>query len=435
MNNNMPNNNGNNTEGLNAVSLGSVNSSNGGSVPPVPPIENLDTEMVNEPSVSAPNNGIPSNGTFTSPLESVAPVEPVSPVSDSLNNGASVSPVNYDIPQTINNFDTTPVFNDIGTVPPISDGPIPDPNVNFESSKPKKKQNKLIFVIIIVLLIAAVGVGVYIFLNVSNQPSVSVILKEVNIELGGEVSTNIDDYATFTGINSANCSLDTSNITDTSVLNAEYSFSITCNNSTYTGTAKVVDTVAPEVTMKEVTVQAGAEVRPGDFIDVCTEATECSYAFRDEEQVIGYVAEAGTYEDVEIVVTDSSGNETTVMGTLIVTDEAVPTNYMVCSLNNEAIRIGLISGSLSGNVVRTYTFTFENEDSYNSFKSSNLNSTEVTYENVTGTPSFDDATLTLTLTQELTKEQLDQESGTTIPTSYGELRSYFGPLGYTCTLE
>ena len=82
-----------------------------------------------------------------------------------------------------------------------------------------RKTNKLIFVIIIVLLIAAVGVGVYIFLNMSNKPaSVSVTPKEVKIEVGSEVSTNILDYATFNGVNSANCSLDTSNITDTTYL-------------------------------------------------------------------------------------------------------------------------------------------------------------------------------------------------------------------------
>ena len=50
-------------------------------------------------------------------------------------------------------------------------------------------------------------------------------------------------------------------------------------------------------------------------------------------------------------------------------------------------------------------------------------------------PSFDDATLTLTLTQNLTKADLDREEESTLPTTYGELRQYYGAKGYSCTIE
>ena len=456
MNNNMPNNNNSNGNDLNAVSLGTINTGNVNNIPPVPPVDNLNgvapvqpvepvQEQVSTPAVDTTVNPVPP----VEPVTPVTPVEPVAPVGevpsiDAMSQGTippvepipPVQPVSYDIPETINNFNTTPVFNEIGTVPPISNTPIPTPTMNTEEPKAKKKKNKLIFVIIIVLLIAAVGVGVYIFLNVSNKPAkVSVTPKEVTIEVGGEVSTNIQDYATFTGMNGSTCTLDTSAITDTSVLNAEYAFHITCGTATYDGTAKIVDTVAPSAVPKDVTAQINGQINPGDFISSCTDATECSYAFSDVEAVNGYLTSVGEHS-VDIIVKDEAGNTSTVSATLIVTEDEVAEYYLSCSLNNENLRFGLTNtNEFMGSAVRTYTFTFSSSDEYNTFKTQNENQTEITYQNVTGTPSFDDATLTLTLTRKLTKAELDQEEGSTLPITYGELRQYYGGKGYSCTIE
>ncbi len=391
MNNSVPN-NGNNNEGLNPISLGSVNSN------PTQPIENL-------------NN---------SPVENIDPVPPV-------------EPVQYDVPESINNFNPTPVFNDIGTVPPSNQGEIPP-----IEQKPKKKQNKLIFVLIIVLLIAAVGVGVYIFLSLSNKPgAVQVIPKDVEIEAGSEVSTNIQDYATFTGVNSANCSLDVSNITDTSVVGAQYAFNITCGANTYNGTAVVVDNEAPVVVLKEVLVQVGGSVSPQDFIDTCTDASECSYAFSDEETVNGYLQSAGNYH-VELIARDEAGNEVSVTGTMIVTLDEIPVTpslYLSCAMNNETINFGIVDNHFASDASRVYAFTFDSINEYNTFKASNENKSQIAYENIVGQPSFDDQTQTLYLTQTLSKAQLDQEEGRSLPTAYGELRAYYVNNGYQCSLQ
>lgn len=430
MNNNVPNNNGNNND-LNAVSLGNINTGNINDIPPVPPVESLNSQ----PTMDSLNNveNISSTNTVP-PVDPVTPIEPVSPIPP-IEPVAPVSPVNYDIPETINNFNTTPVFNEIGTVPPIPNGPVITPPVmNTEEPKPKKKGNKLIFVIIIVLLIAAVGVGVYIFLNMSNKPAkISVKPKEVEIEAGSEVSTNIEDYATFTGINSANCSLDTSNITDTSVINAEYSFTVTCGANTYTGTAKIVDKTAPVVVLKEVTVKVGGELEPGDFIESCTDATDCSYAFRDEETVKGYLNTAADYH-VEIIVKDEAGNETIVTGTLRVTEDDVPEMYLDCVKNNETLRFGITEGNFMGSIIRSYIFTFEDEKTYSDLKNANKDKTEMTYQNVTGIPSFNDEDKTLTISLNLSREEIEKELGRSLPNTYGELRSYFISSGYTCNL-
>lgn len=468
MNNNMPNNNSNNGgNDLNAVSLGSIGLGTTNDIPPVPPVEPLDNPVPSsvgvQPSVNPepvnpaqtvtpevmPNvNPVPPVDNATQTVNSVPPVEPVAPGTipslDEMSQGTippvdpipPVAPVSYDVPEAINNFNTTPVFNEIGTVPPISDIPVPTPTMKMDEPKPKKKTNKLIFVIIIVLLIAAVGVGVYIFLNMSNKPAtVSVVPKEVQIEAGSEVSTNVEDYATINGIDSSTCTLDTSSITDTNTLGNEYPFTVTCNSVTYNGTATVVDTTAPSAVPKDVTVQVNDEIDPKQFISGdCTDATECSYAFSDANAINEYLSSAGEYS-VDITVTDEAGNISTVSATLTVTEEEVPDLYLSCTLNNETLKLGVTASSFTGSAVRTYTFTFDSADEYNSFKTQSGSSEAVTYQNVTGAPSFNDSTLTLTLTQNLTKAELDQEEGSTLPNSYGELRQYYSGQGYTCAIE
>ena len=426
MNNSMPNNNENgNNNDLNAVSLGNINTGNINDIPPVPPVESLNSQPAMDNLNNVENISSTAVNSNMSSVNSIPPVEPVPPV----------APVNYDITEPINNFNTTPVFNEIGTVPPIPNGPvITPPTMNTEEPKPKKKGNKLIFVIIIVLLIAAVGVGVYIFLNMSNKPAkVSVKPKEVEIEAGSEVSTSIEDYATFTGINSANCSLDTSNITDTSIVNAEYSFTITCGANSYNGTAKIVDKTAPVVVLKEVTVTVGGELDPDDFIESCTDVTDCSYAFRDEEVVKGYLNTAANYH-VDIIVKDEAGNEVTVTGTLIVTEDDVPEMYLDCVKDSETLRFGITEGEFTGSIIRYYTFTFEDANTYNTLKAENKDKTEMTYQNVTGTPSFNDDNYTLTISLKVTREELEKEIGKSLPDSYGELRASYISLGYECNL-
>lgn len=453
MNNNMPNNNNGNANDLNSVSLGSIDTGNVSNVPPVPPMDNLNVEnpipdntvsnvgttsttpveQVQSTPVDTPVNTVPIQDQVNPvpPVEAVQPVSSVPPIDP-------VPPVSYDIPVAMNDFNTTPVFNEIGTVPPVNNTPIQSTmNVTPEGPKPKKKQNKMLFVLIVVLLIGAVGVGVYIFLNMSNSstPTVVVTPNELEIEAGTQVSTNIDDYATFSGISSASCTLDTSGITDTSEVGAEYPFTITCNNVNYSGTATIVDTTAPVVLLQQVTVQVGSEIAPEDFIDDCTDASgACTYEFSDPNAVDGYLDAAANYH-VDIIVRDASGNEETVTGTLIVTESVVPDMYLSCSMGEETIRFSMIDNALNGDITRSYIFTFDNVDDYNTYKNANENSSEVTYQNVTGVPSFDDANTTLTLTQTITKQELDSEENTTLPTAYGELRAYYVGEGYNCSIE
>lgn len=438
----MNSNNENNNEGLNAVSLGSIDNVNQSpnipinDIPPVAPVEEpMDTleeipstpepvtpEVVNNDVISDVPNPVPTD---INEIPSVPPLEPV-------------APVNYDIPEVIDN---APVFNDIGTVPPISDIPAVN-NVIAEPATPegpkKKGMNKTLFVVLIILALCAVGGGVYVFLNKANNSKPSVQTRSVKIEAGTSASTNIRDYAIFNNIDSSTCNFDTSEITDTNTVGKEYRFRITCGDKTYSGKATIVDTTKPDVTLKEVEVSVNEEVTAEDFIAECKDATKCSYAFKDEAKLKEYLSAASSYH-VPIIVKDEAGNETEVTGNLIVS-ENVSTMSLVCSKVNddyeETNKFGLVETDYTFNksTKRVYTFKFDNKEAYEKLRDENKDKTEMTYQNVTGAPEFDDDSLILTLTKKIAYSDLVSEVGSEIPSSYGELKNFFEQKDYSCNL-
>ncbi len=486
--------NSENNNDLNAISLGSVDNSNNFNtnpiepVAPVAPIENADiptpispnpndvasinstpvmpevpttpvsstpvspvapvapvTEIVTETPVTTSTNNdmfsaIPNNNIGTVPpiadTNYSVPVTPVAPISNApLENETTVAPVEplpYDIPDTINNISSVPVFNDIGTVPPIPDIPAQTVPQNKDSKK-NKGLNKGIFVLIILVAMAAVGVGVYVFLHISNNKVAPVVLKKIKIEVGSSVSSLITDYATFNNIDSNDCSLNITEITDTKILNKEYPFSIACEGTVYRGTAKIVDTIKPEVTLKNVNVSLNSEVKAEDFIAECKDNTACSYEFVKEDELKKNLANAGTYE-VPIKVKDEANNEIEVTGSLVVTSNTAEL-YLVCTKGNdslmEANKLGIVNNVFNKFNTRTYTFKLTAEE-YQKLKTESTGKLEVTYKGITGRAEFKDTDNTLVLAKDLTYEDLNKEANAEIPLDFGGLKAFYTDKGYTC---
>ncbi len=446
-------NNNENNEGLNSISLGSVDN-NGGQpnvplnpeIPVNPPMDSMNMDSLDSEPISVPNNMNPVETPQVVPTPMVDnnitnpnPIpDAVQPIPD-VNAIPPVEPVSYDVPQPMNDINTTPFMNEIGTVPPIPDAPINNGSIPDEPVQPKKKSGmpKILFVLIIVLALAAVGVGVYILLGMSRK-SVSIVTKPVEIEVNAEVSKDIKDYATFSGIDSNKCSLDTSAITDTSEIGKEYSFIITCNDVRYTGKATIVDSVAPEATTKDLSVGLNENVAASDFIDGdCEDATECTYLFEDEEKVKEYLTKEGKYTDIVIVIRDEAGNETKKTVTLEVS-VASASLYLNCqkSVNGytEETKLGLNNQNLFNKTgIRKYTFKL-NSDTYNSLKNSSVGQSMITYQNITGEPTFNDTDMTLTISKNMTYEDLSSEANGTIPESYADLRNFYMNMGYSCSI-
>lgn len=444
----MNGNNENNNEELNVVSLGSVDNSNQNlnvpinDIPPVTPIPEEPMEVLEDtPSLNAPVEQpemVQTEVSENTPVvaeESLNNQNDINAIPDAISPVEPVAPINYDIPEVIDN---APIFNDIGTVPPITDGPIIN-NAIAEPAVPeapkKKGMNKTLFVVIIILALFAVGTGVYVLLNKTSKSPV--VLKQVKIEAGTSPSTNIKDYATFTNVDSSTCNFDTSDITDTNVLGAKYKFRITCGDKVYSGIATIVDTTAPDVTLKEVNVGIDEELVAEDFIAECNDASKCSYTFKDEAKLKEYLKTPSSYH-VPIIVKDESGNQKEVTGTLNVSENNVSSIALVCTktVDNylETSKFGLVESDSTFNksTLRTYTFKFDSKEEYEKLRDENKDKSELTYSNVTGAPTFNDENTTLILTTRIAYTDLVSEVGSEVPVSYGELKLFFDNKGYSC---
>lgn len=424
--NNTPN---NQNEDLNAFSLGNIgNEPNIGlsDIPPVSPVDTQPTQLVDAAIESLDSSPMENMGMNDPIVSSIPPVEPLS--------------TSYDIPQTINQY-STPVFNDIGTVPPImnNNGGISSPNNNAGPNK--KKTNKTTFIIVIILSLVIVASIIYMLLHqgMIKLPSfkkASVTAKEVNIEMGSDVSTDIKDYAIFNNIDSSTCALDVSNITDTNTINAEYTFTVTCNGTKYTGKAKIVDTIPPTVKTKDVTIGVDGSVKPEDFILSCdNDNTACTYEFKDENKVKEHVKTESDYK-VDIIVKDASGNATEVVGNLKVSATYAEL-YLVCSKNVnsylEKTKIGSVDNMFNKSAIREYIFTYESDTEYNEIKENSKNTDKITIQNITGVPTFNDEAKRIVISKNLTVEELETEMNAKIPEAIGEIKSLYNGAGYDCS--
>ena len=454
-------NNENNNDGLNSVSLGMV-----GNIPNMP-IDNMGIDSLNGPTNVVPvapvapvppldintpvmDNNINNNGVIGSPVVNMPPTFEAS--NNTLNNGiigdnnlsamppvSPVAPVPVFNNEPINSFSAPPIFNDIGTIPPISDIPVPNvpiEPINNNGSEKGKIFDKLIFVIIVILILTAIGVGLYIFLEMANRkPTTGVRLKNVQLEIGSSIPANLEDYAVFNGVSSANCSLDTSEIKSTDTLNAKYIFKITCGEKVYNGNVEIVDTEKPSVEVKEVSVGLNALVKVDDFINLCTDKTKCSHEFKDSEAVKNHLTRTGSYK-VMIVTKDEAGNVTETEASLKVSAEAVASLYLVCSKEvngyTQSDRLGIDADSNFIKVVtRNYVFNL-NETNYNAFKTENANKSEGEYNGIKGAFVLNDQTKALTISKKVTYEELKTEMGSEIPLSYSELKTFYRGKGFNC---
>lgn len=432
------NNNNQGQEGFKAVSLGNIeNQALNVPNPPAPvnPIVN-EEEVLDTLDANPVNNEIPMetpiNEVPMQEVNSVPVLEPVAPVSP--------EPISYDIPEVI---DSTPIFNDIGTVPPIPNGPIvetpiiPQGGSELNPKEKKKGMNKTLFVVIILLLLCAVGGGVYVILHKANFGTAPVVTKNVKIEIGSDISTNIKDYAVINKKN-LSCSLDTSDITDTNQLNAKYQFHINCGDKSYVGHATIVDTVAPVVQLQEVTIGLNGTLNPEDFIVECEDATKCSYEFKDSVKVSEYIKEASSYH-VSLIIKDEGGNKTEATGTLIVTESAISSISLSCSKSSdnyeEIYQFGLNKEmAFDKNVVHRYTFNFDNKEDYDQLKNDNQDKKEMTYQNITGVPSFNDDDKTLVISIKVDYDEIKKEVNSDEP-SVGDLKGYYQDKDYVCGIK
>ena len=430
--------------------LGNVNLQPTPSVAPVPPTPAEPTPSV-APVPPTPTESTPSVApvppTPTEPTPSVAPVpptptEPVAtpipgtedssiPSSNSLGNGIGQEPgISLG---TINSQDVAPInVDDIGAVPP-------------KQEKQKKPMNKTLFIIIIIVLIAAVAFGVYYYLNLSSN-KIKVNVKEVTIGVGETLSDDINTYADITGGKTDNCSLNNTAIKPNEIGN--YNFTITCGDDTYSGTVHVVDNEAPIAELNVVyTIIGSSAPTVEDFITSCSDnASECSYSFESEDTIQGYLETAGGPYDVNITITDDVGNKKNISSAMYVAPYEIKT-IMSCqspessmesyqgkmTINDNLLigreeNVGLVYMGLSR---RVYNYTFSNQEDYLNVVGDKPEL--ITFNDITGIASYNDNDNTLSISVDLPQDTINSEAGTTLDTTYSNMKNYYTDLNYSCT--
>ena len=305
----------------------------------------------------------------------------------------------------------------------------------FANEKPKKKTSIKSIILLVVLLIGLGGAVYYsVFLKDifnlglgSGGKSEPLAAKEVTIELGSEIPTDITVYMSRS-LNATEYKLVTNKIDNNKV--GEYKFDVVYNGNTYTGNVKVTDTTAPVLTTKDVTAKSASDVVAGDFVDNCTDLSGCSIEFSSSFDATT-LTENGTYS-VTIVAKDEYGNSTEVSANLTIDSEATSTSKLSCtktgkSSDYQASLTYLYEFALDENnnvtgVTDNRTYTFDTVDELNKRK-----------ENTSSTTGYDEAALTYkSSTTYDAAEMATSNSFKSLPKTKTELQTLLSGRGFTC---
>lgn len=329
--------------------------------------------------------------------------------------------------------------NMIGTTPPIS---------LEQEKKPKKKGNKILFILLVLLVLAGVGFGTYYVLNytdlLTKKESVTISVKELELSIGDSLSTNINDYANINGTDIKNCSLNTTSVDVTKV--GVYEYTVKCGEITKIGKITVVDNAELVVNTQKVYKVKGDTLEAKEFVTNIDETL--TYEFVEPEVVNTLMqGEKGTYA-VKIKASNSSKNKE-VEGTLVIMEYPIK-GYLTCSTNEQNVaglsavmtvseRFAILNdgnNGYGGIASEIHTFKFSDETEYTNYLAEYKTNDKVTVNEVTGNATFNDETLTITISNEKDNNEVISEYGEATMEKYQTIRSYFvDTLKYTCTYK
>lgn len=176
----------------------------------------------------------------------------------------------------------------------------------------RKRRKKVILVTGIVFTIMVVGiVGVVLLDRQKEEPQI----KELKVELGGELTNNIKDYLENKDFRYDEYELSNSEYKDKV---GKYSYIVSKKKRSvldkvlkkktiYYGNIYVVDTVSPVLEVKDIEIKQGEEINLNSFVESCTDLSECSISSPDESKLIEMQSKVGEY-DLNIVGADKYGN-------------------------------------------------------------------------------------------------------------------------------
>lgn len=183
-----------------------------------------------------------------------------------------------------------------------------------KNSKEAKTVSTITSLIVLVLM-AGLG-GFYYYVKNQEKPT-EFQLKELHIELGEDLPTNVKDYVKRENIDEMEYTLDITEVNKDKV--GEYNYYVTFMNVKRTGKIIIEDTQAPTVETEDLYKKLGSEIKPEDFIKNCTDKSNCKYAFEDAN-ILSKLATPGEYE-IFIIVQDDYNNMTRKKVSLVLFNE------------------------------------------------------------------------------------------------------------------
>ncbi len=400
----------NNVNALNSMNLNNMTSMN--------PTPNPNVNA--NPNVSTNTNPTPN----PNPMPNPGVVNPTTQMNNNVNPIPSISPI-----EPMPNTNPNDNFNSV-PVPPVFTDPTPEK---------KNDKNKIVTIVLLVLVVLAVGFGLYYFLVIAKnnkKPVVSVIPKEVHLDLKDEIPTSADVYADISGIDVASCTVDTSKINNQTV--NTYSYTINCNGTTADGVAIVEDTTKPEVVLNDLEVLVGNTPNAKDFIEYCIDASSCTYKLNSDLTTM--INTPGNYE-VEITVTDAYTNSTDVVANLTVSP-TVAASYFTCTSEEEALdeifatttstyKIGISADDTFYNATKVTKIVFDEKNDYLT-QVEGYNPT-IGINGIIGTASFDKINKTIIVKDDKSfQELLEELNASNLADNSGVIRAFFMMQGYTC---
>lgn len=403
------------------------------------PVNNVVPNPVPQPMEGLQLNpeGIVAPTPVNNPMPNVAEPLMGAPLNDqtvlnsgttNMNNFGAVPPV-----APPNNNTMVPPTNQMGFMGGVPAPPLPPTN----NEKKNLKISKPILIVLIVVLILAVGFGIYYFLFASKkkapQVTITPILSEV--ELGAEVLLDASVFAKVTGMNATNCKVDT-NLDSNKA--GTYTYTVTCGNKVSADNKIYVkDTQAPEVILKDLIVTPNTMVKVEDFIAEIVDASTCTSEFRAPVET----KEEGEFE-VDIIVTDAHGNESTATGILVVSNNA-PQYYLSCEevgitnqFENATVttqyKYGISASGEYYNIEKNVIYQFSSEEEFLTAADTILPNE---FDGVKGRVFKNIETFSIRINRFLKDDDISNEfSLSPFPTNEFEIESYHNENGGTCTI-
>lgn len=220
---------------------------------------------------------------------------------------------------------------------------------------------RVLLILVILSTIILWGISLLIVIDEKNKEDISV--KNITIELGNEISSDIKDYINGKVKNYNNLILDNKKVKNEV---GKYDYSVKIKNKilfktkteVLTGTIEVVDTTKPELSLKNVSITVGDTLDINSFVEKCNDLSNCQVKYKDEEYIKSIINTPGKY-DIVIIGYDDYKNEIEATTNLEIKEKQVKKEKKQETVNNNQT---IKQQSYEGIAVLNYHFIISEEE-------------------------------------------------------------------------